>query len=52
MYKDATVYLDRKYKKVQEFLMPSETTKEHPNKNQDDGIVQTPTEKGLGNQEG
>lgn len=31
MYDNANIYLDRKYEKIQEFLMPSETTKEHPN---------------------
>ena len=30
MYDNANVYLDRKYKKVQDFLKPSETTKERP----------------------
>ena len=30
MYQDASIYLDRKYQKVLEFLKPSETTKKHP----------------------
>lgn len=30
MYKDATIYLDRKYEKVLRFLKPPETTKRHP----------------------
>lgn len=30
MYKDATIYLDRKYEKVTRFLTPPETTKRHP----------------------
>ena len=30
MYQDATIYLDRKYEKVLNFLKPSETTKEQP----------------------